>query len=113
MAQEEQRFDYRRRDRDAFDEAGKPASACIWRCRGEYLRGGPAQLGDVKAQEKEKRAEETGKPRDDKKKSLLASVSAGLPGLIEAGKISSKAAHVGFEWPQIEGLFEKLSEETA
>jgi ATP diphosphatase len=66
----------------------------------------------LKAQEKEKRSEASGQPRDEKKKSLLASVSAGLPGLIEAGKISSKAAHVGFEWPQIEGLFEKLSEET-
>ena len=46
------------------------------------------------------------------KKSLLAGVSPGLPGLIEASKISSKAAGVGFEWPQIEGLFEKLTEET-
>ncbi|ABF41186.1 MazG family protein [Candidatus Koribacter versatilis Ellin345] len=45
-------------------------------------------------------------------KSLLAGVSLGLPGLIEAGKISNKAAGVGFEWPKIEGLFEKLTEET-
>jgi ATP diphosphatase len=66
----------------------------------------------LKAQEKEKRATATGKPKDDKKKSLLGSVSAGLPGLIEAGKISTKAAEVGFEWPQIEQLFEKLTEET-
>lgn len=50
--------------------------------------------------------------KEKAKKSLLAGVSAGLPGLIEASKISSKAAGVGFEWPQIEGLFEKLSEET-
>jgi ATP diphosphatase len=68
----------------------------------------------LKTQEKAKRAAERGEPptKDEAKKSLLASVSAGLPGLIEASKISSKAAHVGFEWPQIEGLFEKLSEET-
>lgn len=51
--------------------------------------------------------------KDDRKKSLLGGVSAGLPGLIEAGKISAKAAHVGFEWPQIQGLFEKLQEEAA
>lgn len=67
----------------------------------------------LKAEERAKREEGSGGPtRDRKKKSLLASVSAGLPGLIEAGKISSKAAHVGFEWPEIEALFEKLSEET-
>ena len=31
---------------------------------------------------------------------------------MEAHKISSKAAHVGFDWPEINGLFEKLTEET-
>jgi len=31
---------------------------------------------------------------------------------MEAGKISSKAAHIGFDWPDINGLFEKLAEET-
>jgi MazG family protein len=69
----------------------------------------------LKAQEKAKRAEQNGKSPNNKeeaRKSLLAGVSAGLPGLIEASKISSKAAHVGFEWPRIEGLFEKLTEET-
>jgi uncharacterized protein YabN with tetrapyrrole methylase and pyrophosphatase domain len=32
---------------------------------------------------------------------------------MEAQKISSKAAHAGFDWPHIGGLFEKLAEETA
>ena len=31
---------------------------------------------------------------------------------MEAYKISSRVAHVGFDWPNIEGLFDKLSEET-
>ena len=35
-----------------------------------------------------------------------------MPAMMEASKISSKAAHVGFDWPEIEGLFEKLAEET-
>ncbi|HLY93126.1 MAG TPA: nucleoside triphosphate pyrophosphohydrolase [Candidatus Angelobacter sp.] len=43
---------------------------------------------------------------------LLAGVSSKMPALQEAHKISSKAAHVGFDWPAIAGLFEKLSEET-
>src|SRR5207249_9526393 len=29
-----------------------------------------------------------------------------------AHKLSSRAAHVGFDWPNKEGLFEKLAEET-
>jgi nucleoside triphosphate diphosphatase len=44
--------------------------------------------------------------------SALAGVSAGLPVLLEAGKLSSRAANVGFDWPNIQGLFDKLREET-
>lgn len=32
--------------------------------------------------------------------------------MLEAFKISSRVAHVGFEWPQISMLFDKLHEET-
>jgi nucleoside triphosphate diphosphatase len=32
---------------------------------------------------------------------------------MEAYKLSSRAARVGFDWPEVEGLFEKLAEETA
>lgn len=43
---------------------------------------------------------------------LLSGVSSKMPALQEAHKISSKAAHVGFDWPAMQGLLEKLSEET-
>jgi MazG family protein len=63
---------------------------------------------------KEQERAEAGKGelKAKQKKSLLAGVSPGLPALLEAGKISSKVSGVGFEWPQIEGIFEKLAEET-
>jgi uncharacterized protein YabN with tetrapyrrole methylase and pyrophosphatase domain len=35
-----------------------------------------------------------------------------MPALMEAFKLSSRAAHVGFDWPEMEGLFAKLEEET-
>ncbi len=44
---------------------------------------------------------------------LLDAVSSAMPALMEAAKISHKAAHAGFDWPAIEGLFEKLREEAA
>jgi MazG family protein len=44
--------------------------------------------------------------------SVLAGVSSRIPALLEAHKLSSRAAHVGFDWPEIEGLFDKLAEET-
>ena len=35
-----------------------------------------------------------------------------MPSLLEASKISAKAAAVGFDWPELSGLFDKLQEET-
>jgi len=45
--------------------------------------------------------------------SVLAGISSRVPALLEAHKLSSRAARVGFDWPEIEGLFEKLAEETS
>jgi MazG family protein len=45
--------------------------------------------------------------------SILAGISSSMPSLLEAHKLSSRAAQVGFDWPNMEGLFDKLSEETA
>jgi MazG family protein len=45
--------------------------------------------------------------------SILASISSSMPSLLEAHKLSSRAAQVGFDWPDMEGLFAKLGEETA
>jgi MazG family protein len=44
--------------------------------------------------------------------SILAGISSSMPSLLEAHKLSSRAAQVGFDWPEMEGLFEKLAEET-
>jgi len=35
-----------------------------------------------------------------------------MPSLLEAHKLSSRAAQVGFDWPNVDGLFDKLHEET-
>src|SRR5947209_16395299 len=58
---------------------------------------------------KKKKKEQAGEAHSE---TLLGGVSSKMPALMEAQKISSKAAHVGFDWPEIEGLFEKLTEET-
>ncbi len=44
---------------------------------------------------------------------LLDGVPRSLPALVEAEKISQKAAGAGFEWPDISGVLEKLQEEAA
>ena len=67
-----------------------------------------------KAEEKKRKQKEQGTSAADGKDStfLLDGVSSKMPALLEAQKISSKAAHVGFDWPEMEGLFDKLTEET-
>src|SRR5256885_3842519 len=74
----------------------------------------------LKAEEKKKRLEAgggkgaQGNEGKDKKdsQSVLGGVSTSIPALLEAYKLSSRAAHVGFDWPDMDGLFQKLHEET-
>jgi MazG family protein len=63
----------------------------------------------LKAEEKRKQAGNGAEPHAH---SVLAGVSSAVPALLEAYKLSSRAAHVGFDWPDINGLFDKLAEET-
>jgi len=86
----------------------------------------PHVFGDVKAEdahqvlrnwealkkEEKKRRVPQDKDKAEESETHLGGVSSKMPALMEAGKISSKAAHVGFDWPDIEGLFDKLAEET-
>ncbi|MGB7554375.1 MAG: MazG nucleotide pyrophosphohydrolase domain-containing protein, partial [Candidatus Korobacteraceae bacterium] len=77
---------------------------------GDVLRNWQA----LKAEEKKKRQNESGEngKKEDHPESVLAGVSSAMPSLMEAYKISSRVAAVGFDWPNIEDLFEKLDEET-
>jgi len=43
----------------------------------------------------------------------LAGVPIGLPSLTRAEKLTRRAARVGFDWPDIAGVLDKLAEETA
>ena len=45
--------------------------------------------------------------------SLLDTIPRSFPALMEAAKLGSKAAKVGFDWPDAEGVFAKLDEEIA
>jgi len=78
---------------------------------GDVLRNWEA----LKAEEKKQRLAAGGgkaKKAEEHPESILAGISVAIPSLLEAFKLSSRAAHVGFEWPTIEGLFAKLDEET-
>jgi len=86
----------------------------------KLIRRHPHIFGDVVAEdsgavlrnwEQIKMEEKKAKPAADVAGSLLDDVPRTMPATLEAGKLGSKAAKVGFDWPDESGLFEKLDEE--
>jgi MazG family protein len=61
-----------------------------------------AQWDRIKAEEKERQGESP---------SVLSGVPRHLPALLRARKLSEKASRVGFDWPEVEGIFAKIDEE--
>ena len=47
----------------------------------------------------------------DRKDSLLSGVALSLPALVSALRLSQKAAGVGFDWPRVDGVLDKVEEE--
>ncbi len=66
----------------------------------------------LKAEEKRQRQAEQGKSFEPPK-SVLDGVSSSIPSLMQAYQLSSRAAHVGFDWKRLEDVLEKLGEESA
>lgn len=60
----------------------------------------------LKAAEREARAAE-----NDTSASALDEVADALPALMRAEKLQKRAARVGFDWPDIDPVFEKINEE--
>ena len=58
---------------------------------------------DMKARERPEKSPE----------GLLSLVPLALPGLTRALKLQAKAAKVGFDWPSVENVYDKISEEIA
>jgi nucleoside triphosphate diphosphatase len=75
---------------------------------GEVVRNWEALKRAEKAQKLE-----NGIDPSRERQSILDSVSRAMPALIEATKLSRKAASIGFDWPEISGVFEKLEEEVS
>ena len=88
----------------------------------KMVRRHPHVFGDASAQDsaevlrnweaikaEEKRA--AGQTESTKDSSLLDGVSTKAPALMEAHQLTTKAARVGFDWQNVEQIFDKLHEE--
>ena len=69
----------------------------------------PSAAGDGEQPDWE-RAKARERPRSE---SALDGLPAALPALARAAKLQRRAAAVGFDWPDVEGVFDKLDEEIA
>jgi nucleoside triphosphate diphosphatase len=74
---------------------------------GEVLKN----WAQLKAKEKQT-ASPKGASSENALPSALEGVPRNLPALLEAYQMSRRAAQVGFDWERVEGIFEKLQEET-
>jgi len=99
-------------ERGAFDAADVCRAI-----REKLLRRHPHVFGDVKVagvDEVLHNWEEikAGEPGYEDRQSVLDGVPKSLPALVRASEMSKRAAKVGFEWPDISGVLDKLREET-
>ncbi len=62
----------------------------------------------IKAAEKASQPED---PSADQARGRLDGIPRALPALMEASKLGSRAAKAGFDWPNPDGLFDKIHEE--
>ena len=64
-----------------------------------------------KAWDEAKENERKAKNKGNENNSVLSGVANNLPALVQCEKIQDKAANHGFDWPQVESVFDKVLEE--
>ncbi|HEX7832513.1 MAG TPA: nucleoside triphosphate pyrophosphohydrolase [Thermoanaerobaculia bacterium] len=83
----------------------------------KLVRRHPHVFGDVVAGDAEQVLVNWEKLKQDERKaenkSLLAGVPGSMPALLKAGRLTEKAARVGFDWEATDDVFRKLDEEIA
>lgn len=83
----------------------------------KLIRRHPHVFGDVEAADSDEVLASWDRIKRQEKGDISASVLAGVPkgmaSLLRAFEVSKRAARNGFEWPEIEAVFDKLHEEEA
>jgi tetrapyrrole methylase family protein / MazG family protein len=80
----------------------------------KLIRRHPHIFGDAKIESAAEQtiAWEQSKLKREGKKSVIDGVPRELPALVRAYRIQNKAAAVGFDWPEIAPVWDKIAEET-
>ncbi len=82
----------------------------------KMIRRHPHVFGDAKAHpgmwEEIKQAEREAKtPENSQDPSLFDGIPGGLPALLKSAKLQRRAARLGFDWPSVDPILEKIEEE--
>ncbi len=82
----------------------------------KLIRRHPHVFGDVVVEDAEAVLKnwdriKAGEKGGEKPQSVLAGVPRGMPSLLRAFEISKRAARCGFEWPDLEAVWDKVREE--
>jgi MazG family protein len=90
----------------------------------KMIRRHPHVFGDAKAATsgavlkkwEELKAEERARKRgaadaEQAAESILSAVPRSLPAVLEAYQLTRRASHIGFDWKNVQGIFEKIDEE--
>ncbi|MEK7327678.1 MAG: nucleoside triphosphate pyrophosphohydrolase, partial [Chloroflexota bacterium] len=105
----------------AIDDGEFHMADVIGDINAKLIRRHPHVFGDLKVSgagevltnwEKLKEQERAGNS-EKKKNGLLSSIPAALPALAQAHTYQSRAARVGFDWPDVSGVKAKIHEEMA
>ncbi len=109
MAEEEGHF--------AFPDVAKAIADKLIR-RHPHVFNGEKSSGDglnvqweaIKKAEREEKAAKSGRANDT---SLFQGIPAGLPAFLRSAKLQKRASRIGFDWPSLEPILEKVDEEWA
>jgi MazG family protein len=124
IAQEENRFNISDVIREIHDKMVRRHPHVFGNTRAktsaEVLRNWEAIKSEERA--KQKQAKQAAEPSSSSTpstfstsatpESLLDGIPHSLPALLEANQLTRRAARIGFDWPNIDGIFCKLIEET-
>jgi len=100
----------------AFEEGEFTMTEVLQRIHRKMVRRHPHVFGDVQVADADEvvrnweaiKAQEKGHAAP---KGVLDGITKGLPALMEAEEIQKKVVKVGFDWPDIQGVWDKLAEE--
>jgi len=79
----------------------------------KMIRRHPHVFGENAAWEQTKAVERSAKRGEGEHVSALDDVALALPALVRGQKIQKRAARVGFDWPEVAQVSDKLHEELA